>query len=96
MTGHAELVFTLGQQRAEEVLGAIGQAGARIEHPGARWLPTHETSFALVLPNCTKHRAVEIGDELIAVLRAIISRVGGDAGVTVSLSAGAASISLPP
>jgi HD-like signal output (HDOD) protein/GGDEF domain-containing protein len=91
-----ELLFALGPERTDAVLRAVRKAGERIEHPGARWLPTHDTAFALLLPNCTKQRAVEVGEELMSMLRVAIARVASDAAASITLSAGAATISLPP
>jgi HD-like signal output (HDOD) protein/GGDEF domain-containing protein len=96
VSGQAELLFALGESRSEEVLHAVQQLCAGTEHAGARWLRTHEARFAIVLPNCTKQRAVQIGDELIAALPTTIIHLAGVAGATVALSAGAATISLPP
>jgi HD-like signal output (HDOD) protein/GGDEF domain-containing protein len=95
LTGPGELTFVLGPDRAEQVLTAVAHACDNIEPPGARWLQTSETRFVLVLPDCGRRQAVQLGDQLLARLRRTIGAVAGEASATISLSAGAATVSLP-
>jgi HD-like signal output (HDOD) protein/GGDEF domain-containing protein len=96
LTGYAELIFAVGPRRAERVLQAMAEACDGVEHDGARRLQTAETRFVLVLPDCGRRQAVQLGDALIAALRRTIGALAGDASATVNLSAGAATVSLPP
>lgn len=96
LTGHADLAFALGPARADEVLRAVSQACQRVEHDGLRWLQTAETRFVLVLPDCGRRQAVQVGDHLLADLRQTVAILSGNHSAMVSLSAGAATVSLPP
>jgi len=96
LTGHAELVFALGAQHAGEILQFVEQACGGIEHPDVKCLRTHETRFGLILPGCGRQQAVQIGDDLIEVLRRGIGRRVGSRSAAATLSAGIATLSLPP
>lgn len=67
-----------------------------VDLPGTTCLAHGEAGFALILPNCERRLAVELGGQLIGQFR----RAGPSDGVggerTVGLSVGAATVALPP
>ena len=91
-----ELMITLG----EEGLRDLGQLLERIcraaDHPYKKCLPHGETGFALILPDCERRGAIELGSQLIAEVSRRASGGGDPAAPPVQISAGVATVALPP
>ena len=82
-----------GLNRLRRLLEMLCQG---LDHPQLACLPYGEASFAVVLWDCDRRQAVELGNELIDRVRRIgLSRPGSlDSAFTVGL--GAATVALPP
>jgi GGDEF domain-containing protein len=91
-----DLIVTRGVQGFQQVMkilkGACWAAGV----PSMDCVPHGEAGYALILPDCERRKAVEMGAELIHVINRVPS-VGLDRGPrAASLSVGVASVAMPP
>jgi len=94
--------------RADELLGSLGRAGfeelmrfletacSGADRPGAVCLPHREAGFALVLPNCERRVAIEVGYHLIGEVHRRVPPGGNETERTVNVSVGVATVALPP
>jgi GGDEF domain-containing protein len=76
--------------------GCVERACRELDHPFKICVPHGRHGFAIVLPNCERRQAVELGNALIDEFRR--TSPGGDLPGRngVSLSVGAAAVALPP
>jgi GGDEF domain-containing protein len=67
-----------------------------VDHPGTVCLPHSRGGFALILPDCDRGPAARLGNQLIDEVRRLAPGRGPDGRWAVSISVGAATVSLPP
>jgi len=89
-----ELVPADGLDGFQRRLGALEQACARLDQPGASCLPYGEAGFALVMPACERGEAVGIGHRLIDEVGRVPRRSQGLSAAGVSV--GVATVAMPP
>jgi HD-like signal output (HDOD) protein len=76
-------------------LGPLEAACRRVDHPQARSLAYGNAGFAILLPDCDRRHAVELGNQLVRQFHELTgAREGGPACPRLDL--GVASVSLPP
>ncbi len=93
--------------RADRLMGSLSNNGFRelmrlfksvcrgVDHPCAICLQHGEVGFALILPDCERRAAVALGNHLVSEIRSSAAVVD-NAEATVTVSVGAATVSLPP
>ncbi len=94
LDGGDDWVFTLGLERSQHLFGLVESACRNIDHEDAECTEIGDARFALMLPRCERHAAVELGNRLLGVLRSLLEGHGGK--VAPTLNAGVASVALPP
>ena len=91
-----DLIVTRGIQGFQRLMKMLRNACWAAGHPGMACIPHGEAGFAIILPDCERRKAVEIGDELIQAISRV-TPVGLDRGSrAASLSVGVASVAMPP
>jgi HD-like signal output (HDOD) protein/GGDEF domain-containing protein len=78
------------------IKGHVERVSRNLDHPFKICVPHGKHGFAIILPNCERRQAVELGNELIDAFRRVTP--GGDlpGRNSTSLSVGAATVALPP
>jgi len=91
-----ELAATRSPAEYAAIRGCVARACRDLDHPFKSCIPYGEYGFAIVLPNCERRQAVELGNALIDEFRR--TSPGGDLPGRngASLSVGAAAVALPP
>lgn len=91
-----ELVVTRGVQGFQSLHQSLGTICQNVAHAGAMCVMHGEAGFAVILPDCERRQAIQWGSHLAEQLRRV-SPDGADPGKPgVSLSAGVATVALPP
>lgn len=88
-----ELVFSLGVAGAQQAWRQLEEACRSLEHPGASWLQIREGRLALVLPDCDRRAAVELGNELLRQMR---DAAEGSTDFAATISVAACTVAAPP
>jgi HD-like signal output (HDOD) protein/GGDEF domain-containing protein len=86
----------LGPNQFHTLRRLVESACRSVEHPGMVCASYSDAGFALILPDCERRRAVELGNELIATVRRAGLPGCGDLAGTLKLGIGAATVALPP
>jgi GGDEF domain-containing protein len=90
-----DLFFHFGPQGYSDSLDRLRSACHGLDHPHATVATYREHGLAIILPDCDRRQAVQLGNQLIDDVRGPTSSSPMDSpGVTVSV--GAATVSLPP
>ena len=91
-----DLIAARGIQGFQRLMKILRNACWSAGHPGMVCMPHGEAGFAIILPDCERRKAVEIGGDLMqAISRA--APVGLDSGSrAASLSVGVATVAMPP
>jgi HD-like signal output (HDOD) protein/GGDEF domain-containing protein len=91
-----DLVAVCGVEGFQRMMRVLRSACWAAEQPGMVCTGHGEAGFAIILPDCERRKAVEIGTELIQAIGSSRA-VGGDLGTrAVSLSVGVATVAMPP
>lgn len=90
-----EIVFAFGSAGFARFRRVLEATCLKLDHPDMVCLPHGEAGFALVLPDCERKNAVQLGNELIDQLRSLQQKrpTGRPLG---GIALGAATVSLPP
>jgi GGDEF domain-containing protein len=91
-----ELLLMLGAKDFEELRRLLEAACRCLDHPWMTCLAHGEAGFALILPNCQRRSAVELGDQLLRSMYALKSAQHAGGPQSVTLSVGVATVPLPP
>ncbi len=91
-----ELVITRGLDGFGRLRQFLGSLCGTTEHPGSTCVPHGESGFAVVLPNCDRQPAVQLGNQLNDSVRRLTPGSQADTLRVVRLSAGVATVALPP
>jgi HD-like signal output (HDOD) protein/GGDEF domain-containing protein len=91
-----ELVVGQGVEGFGSVRQFLETLCRKVDHPCAICLPHGEAGFALILPDCERSRAVQLGNQLTDQFRRMGSRGQAGGQRAVSISVGAATVALPP
>jgi GGDEF domain-containing protein len=94
---HADkLVLTRGVERFQRLLRRLEIFCKELDHPSMTVVSSGEVGFALILPDCDRREAVQLGNQLIASVRRLANREKSDAEPALSIHVGAATVTLPP
>ena len=91
-----ELLLLLGPKDFEELRRLLEATCRSLDHPWTTCLAHGEAGFALILPNCQRRLAVELGDQLLRSMYALKSAQHAGGPQAVTLSVGVATVPLPP
>jgi HD-like signal output (HDOD) protein/GGDEF domain-containing protein len=91
----ADLALLHGVQGFENLCRRLGAACHGLDHPGTLCLSHNESGFAVILPDCERPRAVQLGQQLLDRVRQLPTS-GPAADSAISVSVGVATLSLPP
>jgi GGDEF domain-containing protein len=92
----ASLARALGPVAAEQRVAVLGQICGGCDLPGASLVHARQACFALVLPDCDRREAVAAADDILHCIRQESEQQAGAAGPSFAVSAGAATVPLPP
>jgi len=76
--------------------GLLAAACRRLDHPLALSMVYGEAGFAILLPDCDRQRAAELGNQLIRQFQQLAAAKEGEPARRLRLGAGVASVTLPP
>ena len=94
---HADtLVLTRGVEGLQRLLRRLEMFCQELDHPSMTVVSSGEVGFALILPDCDRREAVQLGNQLIASVRRLAGREKSAAEPAVSVHVGAATVTLPP
>jgi HD-like signal output (HDOD) protein/GGDEF domain-containing protein len=91
-----ELAEVHCQQGFDALRQLVESACRNADHPLTICFPHGNAGFALILPHCERRQAVELGNQLIGQFGRLSRRGQGSRSEGVSLSVGAAAVTLPP
>ncbi len=93
-----ELIITRGVEGFSHLRQMLSTVCEHVEHPGSVCVPQDDTCFALVLPDCERRQALELGTQLIDTIGRVRPVGMGDHTESrpPGLSAGVATVSVPP
>ncbi len=92
----AEIVFAGGQMRAEELLAWLQSACQKLDHPLVTVLRVAEARFAVILADCDRQLAVDLGNQLVRLAETMTECQITSPSALVSVSVGASTVALPP
>ena len=89
------LLAMLGVQGFENLRQRLHGLCREVDHPAAVCMPRGETGFAVILPDCERRTALQLGDRLIRIVRG--ARLPDSDGHTqpMGLGVGIATVSVP-
>ncbi len=90
-----DLAKLVGASESRRLVQLVNLLCGRIEHPGLVQLQTSASSFALILSNCDRPTASEIGQHLLREVRRLCEKHSDLAGARLSVSVGVATIAMP-
>lgn len=91
-----DLVLKRGVEGFGRLRRFLGGTCRSLEHPQMTCLPQGEAGFVLILPDCDRSSAVQLGNLLIDRMRRLATVGDRDHRTTLTLSVGVATVSLPP
>jgi HD-like signal output (HDOD) protein/GGDEF domain-containing protein len=91
-----KLVLTRGVEGFQRLLRQLELFCQELEHPSMRVIPSGEAGYALVLPDCDRRQAMQLGNQLISSVRRLADREKLDVEPALSIHVGAATVTLPP
>jgi HD-like signal output (HDOD) protein/GGDEF domain-containing protein len=91
-----EMLARVGSDTLSHLRRLVESACRGLDQPGALCLPHAEVGFALILPGCDRGTAARLGNQLIDEVRRLTPGRRPDGRSAVSISVGAATVSLPP
>jgi GGDEF domain-containing protein len=96
LDGVPELTAAFGTEGLGKLRRFVERACRSVDHPGAICLDDGDHGFAVVLPDCERHAAVRLANHLIDQIRQVNPAQSSPGRPTLSVSAGAAALSVPP
>jgi len=94
--GVDKLMLTHGVQGLEGLRRFLEAASSSLDHRPAICLPHGEAGSAVILPDCDRQRAIQLGNRLIDSVRQLAASRSGDGRATIGVSVGVATVALPP
>jgi HD-like signal output (HDOD) protein/GGDEF domain-containing protein len=91
-----KLALTRGVEGLQRLLRQLELYCRELGHPSMRVVPSGEFGFALILPDCDRRQAMQLGNQLIASVRRLADRERPDVEPALSIHVGAATVTLPP
>lgn len=93
---YTQVVFNHGATGAQRLCEWLVEQCESLEHEGLICVQTHDAGFALILPDCDRANAVRLGNALLREVRASRGGASNSSRPAMSISAGSATVSLPP
>ena len=90
------LAFTYGVDGLGDLRRLLESACRGLDHGFTICLPHGEGGFAVVLPNCERSQAIELGHQLLDQVRHFPTQGAAGMGATIGVDIGVATLSLPP
>lgn len=94
LDGVSAIAFAMGADEAEQCLAYFQRQCTLLGPPGVNCVQTREGHFAVILPDCERKQAVELGQGLIAAMRNHPD--GNTSPWPVSVAIGVANVDVPP
>jgi HD-like signal output (HDOD) protein/GGDEF domain-containing protein len=91
-----EVMVALGMEGFETVRRLLGNVCHRVDHPCALSTAHGEAGFAVVLPDCERHKAVALGDQLIRTVNNVAAARAKPAAPALALAVGVATVARLP
>jgi GGDEF domain-containing protein len=91
-----ELANKCGPQETATMRQVLGTVCAKLDHPGTISLPHTDWGFALILPGADRKQAVELGNDLIRAVRALVASAGTVQKELLKLDIGVATVAQAP
>lgn len=96
LVGSVELTLTCGREGFGRVMHLLERACAGLDHPNSVLLPLGETGLAVILPDCDRRQAVELGHQVLEAMRRSVAKWAAPGGMIPAVAAGVASVAMPP
>lgn len=96
LVGSEELTLTCGREGFGRVMHLLERACAGLDHPQSVLLPLGETGLAVILPDCDRRQAVELGHQVLEAMRRAVAKWAAPGGMIPAVAAGVASVAMPP
>jgi GGDEF domain-containing protein len=91
-----KLALTQGAEGLERLRHWLEGLCRELDHPSMAVIPSGEVGFALILPDCDRRQAVQLGNQLLASVRKLGNMEKSDAEMALSIHVGAATLTIPP
>ena len=91
-----QLVMDRGLDGFGRLLGLLESVCRDVDHACTMCVPHGEAGFAIVLPDCERRQAIELGNRLIEDVRRESALLPGSELASVGIAVGVAALSLPP
>jgi HD-like signal output (HDOD) protein/GGDEF domain-containing protein len=91
-----KLALTRGAEGLERLRQWLEGLCQELDHPSMVVIPSGEVGFALILPDCDRRQAVQLGNLLLASVRRLGNMEKADTEPAVSINVGAATLTIPP
>jgi HD-like signal output (HDOD) protein len=91
-----ELSTACEPQETAAVRQVLGKVCATLDHPGAICLPHTQFGFAFILPGAERQQAIELGNDLVRVIRGLAASAGAAQKDWLKLDVGVATVAQPP
>ena len=91
-----DLIITRGVEGASAMTRLLEAVVRAVNEGGGACLPTDEAGFAAIWENCDRQQGVELGRKLVAGIRDWSKQRGEECGLSMTVSAGVATVTLPP
>jgi len=91
-----ELMLTRGMDGFQRLLRFLRTVCESVDHPTLTCTAMGEAGFALILPDCERRQAIQMGNQLIGRFRRLAPSTSNAKQQAVSISVGLATVSLPP
>ena len=91
-----ELLTACGPREIATIRQVLGKVCTRPDHPGAICLPHTDFGYALILPGAERQQAIELGNDLIRMVRSMAMSAGVARKEWLNLDVGVATVAQPP
>ena len=96
LDGVDDLAVVCGVDGMESVRRLLETACRGLDHACTICLPHGEAGFAVILPNCDRSSAIDLGHQLLDRVNHLSTHVLAPTATTIGVSIGVATLSLPP
>lgn len=86
----------VGRERLQSLVDLVRTMCYRLDHEGMRLLDYGRDGFAVVLPDCDRRQAAELGNRLLATARHFDSLPAASGELSLALAVGTSTVPLPP
>lgn len=93
---YSDLVFQYGLDGAKHLMDRVAKVCADVDHPEVTSLQVREARFAIVLVDCDRREAAQLGREIVRAVQRLSGNARDDDTPDLTVSVGAVTVSLPP